>query len=104
MITRMNELEPAELEPALSVLLLAGQFEVRGASEYTIRLLRHLERYAVQARAVCRSAAMAPYKAHERLPIREYPYLALPLVRRWAIRRLVEDVGRTRPDLIHVQT
>lgn len=91
-----------DLEP-LRVLLLAGRYEPRGSCEYSLRLLEHLSASQFEPEMVCASSARVPAARRERLRIREFPGLRVPLLRRWATHRIARD-WPVIPSLLHVQT
>lgn len=88
----------------LSVLLLAGDFQVRGSSTYTLRLAEHLPERDVAVQAVCSDAERIPDRKRRRVPLRVMPSLSSRVRWRRAVRQLAEEIDRDRPDLVHVQS
>ena len=88
----------------LKVLLLAGRFEVRGSSSYTLRLAENLDKHGVMAEIVCCDALSVEPEKCVSLGIREYRYLHAPLVGRFVRDLLRRDFLSDPPDLIHVQS
>lgn len=88
----------------MKVLLLAGRFEVRGSSVYTLRLARHLEAEGITARIVTPDARRIDAARRAALPIAEYPQMHLPVWGRVVRHLLLRDLRDEPPDLIHVQS
>jgi glycosyltransferase involved in cell wall biosynthesis len=88
----------------LNVVLLAGRFEVRGTSAYTLRLAEHLADHDVSATIVCADARLVELNKRTKLAIREYPYMSLPVWGRLVMRSLQRDVSLERPNIIHIQS
>ena len=91
-------------DPQPKVLLLAGRFEVRGTSAYTLRLAEHLGEHGITANVVSSDARSVAPKRRERLQIRDYPYLSAPVVGRIVVEMLRRDLAADPPDLIHIQS
>jgi len=87
-----------------NILLLAGRFEVRGSSAYTLRLARHLEERGFTIRVVCADAGAVPAAQRAQLPIQEYGYLDVPVCGRIVREFLVRELSNDVPDLIHIQS
>lgn len=91
-------------EPDLNVVLLAGKFEVRGTSNYTIRLAERLPEFQIRPTIICSDVRRLDTARLEKLDVREYRNLDIPvvgrLVREWVLPPLQKDP----PDLIHVQS
>jgi glycosyltransferase involved in cell wall biosynthesis len=87
----------------LNVLLVAGRFEVRGATSYTLRLAEHLEKYGVRPTIVCSNAEGIESTRRARLQIREYPHVELPVVGRLLREWILPPLHESPPDLIHIQ-
>ena len=96
-------MDMAEVQP-VSVLLLAGDFQVRGSSAYTLRLAEHLPERGVAARTVCSSAEHIPERKRQRAAIRVMPALGRRIRWRHAVRQLADEIDTDRPDLVHVQS
>lgn len=88
----------------LRVLLLAGRFEVRGTSAYTLRLARHLREHGIEPVVVTPDASILDPGTRIDLPLREYPSLHLPGWGRFVLQNVVHDCRTDPPDLIHVQS
>lgn len=88
----------------LNVLLLADVFEVRGSSNYTLLLARHLESYGWNPTIVCPSAGRIPQEKREGLCILEFPRFTYPLWGRFVLESLVRTLDDSPPDLIHIQS
>jgi len=88
----------------LNVLLVAGRFEVRGTTNYTLRLAEHLGEYGVRPTIVCSSAEGIEATRRARLPIREYPHVELPVIGRLLREWIVPPLQEAPPDLIHIQS
>ena len=86
------------------VLLLAGQFEVRGSCSYTLRLAEYVRPHGIQTRVVCSNATKVPEDKRKKLSIAEYPYLDSPGIGRLVEHLVCRDFESSPPDLIHVQT
>ncbi|VAX42372.1 Glycosyl transferase, group 1 [hydrothermal vent metagenome] len=86
------------------VLLLAGKFEVRGSSLYTLRMAERLNAEGIEARIVCSNAARVESSLRKQLQIQEYSYLDQPLIGRLVLEWLLRDLIDDPPDLIHIQS
>uniref|UniRef100_A0A7C4QRN6 Glycosyltransferase family 1 protein n=1 Tax=Schlesneria paludicola TaxID=360056 RepID=A0A7C4QRN6_9PLAN len=86
------------------VLLLAGQFSVRGSSAYTLRLAEHLHDVGITPRLICPNARMVEPGLRRHLGIQEFPYLQTPVVGRVVLALLERRLATERPHLIHVQS
>lgn len=93
----------ADESPA-EVLLLAGRFQVRGSSAYTLRLMQHLAEFGWDPSVICPDAQLIDASRRAGFPMREYPHLDSWLwghAVRWLMLR---DVRPAPPKLIHVQS
>ncbi len=88
----------------LKVVLLSDRFEVRGSCAYTLRLLKHLELFGIDAHVVCPNADMIPASVRAMLPIHVYPHLRVPLWGRVILGMIRRDLEPHPPNLIHVQS
>ena len=91
-------------ESELKVLLIAGTFEVRGSSAYTLRLAERLEKHGVPARVLCRNASVVEPSRRAALRIRESPHIQTPLWGRIVLESVRRELSRDPPDLIHIQS
>lgn len=94
----MNERNP------IKVVLLAGPFEVRGSSSYTLRMARHLEDLNVTAAVVTPNASRVDTDRRRELPIRVYPHMLVPVWGRIVLKAMVTELQDDPPALIHVQS
>lgn len=92
------------MSDSLKVLLLAGRFEVRASSAYTLRLLEHLPAEGVDARAICSDATWIGPEVRGRLPIQEFRYFDRPLWGRVVLETIRREWQDHPPDLIHLQS
>ena len=88
----------------LNVLLLSGDFEVRGSSAYTLRLAEHLTAYDVKPRVICPDARMVGADKLADLPITVYGQMNFPVLRRLVMELIRRDLLSDVPDLIHIQS
>jgi glycosyltransferase involved in cell wall biosynthesis len=88
----------------LNVLLVAGRFEVRGATNYTLRLAEHLGDHGIRTTIVCSDAGGIESSRRSRLTIREYPHVDLPVIGRLLREWTVLPLQELPPDLIHIQS
>lgn len=88
----------------LRVLLLAGRFQVRASSAYTIRLLEGLAAHDVASEMICSDAGKVVPEKRATLPIREYPRFDRPIWGRVVLESIRRDGQAAPPDLIHVQS
>jgi len=86
------------------VLLLAGQFSVRGQCAYTLRLAECLPTAGFRALVVCPDARTVPAEKRRKLQIREYPHLMQPLVGRVVMELLLRQLALDPPEIVHAQT
>lgn len=91
-------------ESPLNVLLLAGRFEVRGSSAYTLRLARHLSHHGVVPQVVCSNARSIDPALRSGLPLREYSHMLLPLWGNLVMHWMRRELEGSPPDLIHIQS
>lgn len=87
----------------IEVLLLAGRFEVRGSSAYTIRLATGLPRLGFNGRIATADARLIPPADRGALAIREYPRLETPLWGRLVRYLMLRELRLAPVQLIHVQ-
>lgn len=88
----------------LKVLLLAGRFEVRASSAYSIRLLENLPKQGIDAEMICSDANKVIPEKRAVLPIREYRRFDRPLWGRVVLEAIRRDRQTSPPDLVHVQS
>lgn len=86
------------------VLLFAEQFSVRGQCAYTLRLAEALPQEGFGAAVICPDARAVPEERRRELPIREYPHLLRPVLRRVVQEILLRQLSLDPPELIHAQT
>src|SRR3972149_10199244 len=90
-------------ESELNVLLVAGTFEVRGRSAYTLRLAERLKNQGVRSRILCRNASVVEPSRRTALGIRELPHVQTPLWGRVVLEATRRELAHDPPDLIHIQ-
>jgi glycosyltransferase involved in cell wall biosynthesis len=88
----------------LNALLVAGRFEVRGATSYTLRLAEHLGDRGVRTTIVCSDAGGIESARRARLTVLEFPHVDLPVIGRLLREWVVLPFHETPPDLIHIQS
>lgn len=91
-------------EGPLNAVLLAGRFELRGTSNYTLRLAERLDEYDVRPVVICSDVRQLDPERRSRLPIREYRHVDVPVVGRLIREWIVPPLHEQPPDIIHVQT
>jgi glycosyltransferase involved in cell wall biosynthesis len=91
-------------DPDLNVLLVSGEFQIRGSCAYTLRLARRLPEHGFRVRVVCPNADMLDADCRRQLDIAAYPHLNSPLVRNVVLQWVQCDLSQNPPDLIHIQT
>ena len=89
---------------SLRVLLLAGRFELRGSSAYSLRLAEHLAEHRVSPRVFCPDAGMLTPTRRDELHVTEYPFLSGSISGRLIIHLLRRQLQQNKPDLIHIQS
>ena len=94
----MNERNP------IKVLLLAGLFEVRGSSSYTLRMAEHLGEHKVKAAVVTPNASAIDQARIKKLPITVYPHMEVPVWGHIVMKSMVTELQTDPPALIHVQS
>ena len=94
----MNERKP------IKVLLLAGPFQVRGSSSYTLRMAKHLEDQDVTAAVVTPNASCLDVTRRRELPITVYPHMETPVWGNIVMKAMMVDLQQDPPALIHVQS
>lgn len=87
-----------------SILLVAGRFQARGSSSYTLRLAEQLADYGYAAHIVCPDATMVPQSLRSRLSIHEFGLLDTSLLRSLSVALTARDVASFSPQLVHVQS
>lgn len=91
-------------ESEIQVLLLAGRFEVRGSSTYTLRLAAGLRQQGIAAMIVTPDARLIDATCRSQIQIREFPRLDAPPWS-WLVKRLVlRELRAQPPRLIHIQS
>ena len=88
----------------LKVLLLAGRFEVRGSSAYTLHMVQRLKDHNVTATVVCSDARAVDPERRATLAIEEYAHLKMPLWGRVVLELMRRNLLQDVPDLVHVQS
>jgi glycosyltransferase involved in cell wall biosynthesis len=88
----------------IEVLLLAGRFEVRGSSAYTLRLAAGLTSEGVSAKIIAPDIRRVSPQVSQRLQIREFRRLDAPVWGAVARRMLLREIRRHPPHLIHLQS
>ena len=88
----------------LRVLLLAGRFQVRGTSLYTIRLAERLLNHRIGALVVCPDARLIPAERRRGIEVEEYQFLDIPLIGGLILESLRRDLSDDPPDVVHVQS
>lgn len=86
-----------------TVILVAGSFQVRGSSAYTLRLAHGLRKHEFQTLIVCPDATQVPESASS-LSIREYGLLDATLLQRLITRFVASDLRDSSPCLVHIQS
>jgi glycosyltransferase involved in cell wall biosynthesis len=92
------------MDVPLSVLLVAGPFQVRGACACTLRLAEGLAAEGIQARILTPNADCVAPGRRQRLAISVTPRLAMPVWGNVVRESLSRDLSRDPPDLIHIQS
>lgn len=92
----------SETDP--QVLLLSGQFQVRGSCAYTLRLAEHMPAQGISVRVMCPDAQLVEPSKRSALSIHEYAHMDVPVLGRIVLRWLLNDIGDSLPDLIHIQS
>lgn len=92
------------LETQLDALLVAGKFEVRGSSAYTLRLAELLPMQGIRTRVYCRDAAVVEAARRETLGIREIAHLQAPVWGRLMLASARREIARQPPDIVHIQS
>ncbi|MCA9117125.1 MAG: glycosyltransferase family 4 protein [Planctomycetaceae bacterium] len=88
----------------LRVLLLAGRFQVRGTSNYTIRLAERLFDHRIGSLVVCPDATLIPAARRASIAVEEYHFLDLPLIGSLILESLRRDLSHDPPDIVHAQS
>lgn len=91
-------------ESELNVILLAGRLEVRGTSNYTLRLAERLPEFGVKPTIVCSDVRQIDWNRLDKLTIHEYRHLEVPVVGRVVREWIVPALDESPPDLVHVQS
>src|SRR5580704_6539192 len=92
------------MDAPLSVLLVAGPFQVRGACACTLRLAEGLAAVGIQARILTPNADCVAPGRRQRLAISVTPRLAMPVWGNVVREALSRDLSHDPPDLIHIQS
>ncbi len=88
----------------LNVVLLAGRFEARGTSSYTLRLAKRLSAYDISPLIVCSDARQIDSAKKKSIHLREYRHVDVPLIGRVVREWIIPPLQRDPPDLIHIQS
>ena len=91
-------------ETAARVLLVAGRFEVRGTTLYTLRLAERLHEFGFDPSIVCADASQIDPDRRRSLAIEEYQHIDVPVVGRIVREWVLPPLQEHRPDLIHIQS
>jgi len=91
-------------ESQLNVLLLAGRFEIRGTSKYTLRLAERLGEHGIRPLIVCSDVRQIEPSRRAGLEIREYRHMDVPVIGRLIREWVVPPLQNAPPDVIHVQS
>ena len=86
-----------------TVILVAGTFQVRGSSAYTLRLAHGLPARGFRPLIVCPDASQVPESAAD-LAIRQYGLLDARLLKHIITRFAATDLRDSEPSLVHVQS
>ena len=86
------------------VLLLAGEFEVRGSTSAFLRLAERLPGHGLDPLVVCSSASRLPARIRRDVAIHEYPGLTTRIIGRLVRHQLCRELRLAPPDVIHVQS
>ena len=87
-----------------SILLVAGRFQPRGSSSYTLRLAERLADHGFVPHIVCPDARMVPDPLRSNLSIMESGLLDTSLLRSLSVMLTSRDVAKLQPQLVHVQS
>ncbi len=93
-----------ESDEELNVLLLAGHFEVRGSSAYSLRLAERLPDHGISARIVCSDAQQVQADRRARIALLEYRRMQTPIWGRVVMDWISDDLSDDVPDIIHIQS
>ena len=94
----------AQVEEKTEVLLLAGRFELRGSSSYSLRLAAGLPAEQIIGSIATPDACVVDPAERSRIDIHEYPRLEAPIWGCLMRRFLLNETRRRSPQLIHVQS
>lgn len=87
-----------------TVLLVAGRFQLRGTSAYTLRLARLLPNYGFQPIIITPDASTVSRESREGMQIQEHPWLDSPILSRIAAHFAARDAQKQHPVLMHIQS
>lgn len=87
-----------------SVLLVAGRFQARGSSSYTLRLAERLEDHGYAPHIVSPDARMIPDALRSHMSILEFELLDTSLLRPLSVFLTARDVTAYEPMLVHIQS
>jgi len=91
-------------ESEFEVLLLAGRYEVRGSSAYSIRLASGLPKERILGRLVTSDATRLCPLERQKLAIREFTHMATPVWGCLMRQFLLRELRTNPPQLIHIQS
>lgn len=89
---------------ALRVLLVAGRFEVRGTTLYTLRLAERLPEYGIEPTIVCADARNLDPERRRALNLLEFRHVDLPVIGRIVREWVIPPLHEHPPDLVHIQS
>jgi glycosyltransferase involved in cell wall biosynthesis len=87
-----------------NVLLVAGPFEVRGSSAYSLRLAEGLAAHGIEPTILTPNADLVSPSRRERLSILIHSRLQLPIWGKVVRESVVRELAGQLPDLIHIQS
>lgn len=93
-----------ESDDQLKVLLLAGHFEVRGSSAYSLRLAERLPDRGISAQIICSNAQKVQSDRRARIALSEYRRMEMPIWGRVVMDWISHDLREDVPDIIHIQS
>lgn len=91
------------MENRQTVILVAGSFQVRGSSAYTLRLAHRLPEYGYDPVIVCPDASHVPESAAS-LQIRQYGLLDAKFLQHLITRFVASDLEQAQSSLVHIQS
>lgn len=95
---------PNPPDTELNALLVAGRFEVRGSSAYTLRLAELLPGKGIETSVICREARVVEPARREALGIREIPHVQMPIWGHLMLESARRDFAKKPPDIVHIQS